>query len=223
MLFPLAIIFSLGPFFGPYITLRISQQVTIFLSTSHGELICPQLAWDHRCDSFLVEVNLDALPYNAPVDAEPRATFFFWQNGVRTKLYDYNLINSQEDANVWDLQFGTIEPGAIVPAQWFPSIQDMSIDVSNGTFSASCVTGPDMPMNATTPCIYGSFSTSVITTNDTRANNVTHLKAEDEIWYSLNNEDAPDYILRDVEPDLTLGNIALRTAVTEPGHPGTCT
>jgi hypothetical protein len=63
-------------------------------------LNAPQQVWDTRCNNYTAEVILYGRPYNAPPGAVASASFYFWQNGVRTALYDYNITTSETDANL---------------------------------------------------------------------------------------------------------------------------
>jgi len=203
VVFPIAAVICLGPFFSPYIGVKIAQRN----------------AWNHRCDPYPVEVILEGRSYSSPANVMPRASFYFWQNGLRTKYYEYTL--DQED-NVWHFRFSQIEPGITVPTQVFPSVQDISYQLANQTLSGSCAT--DLPPNALTPCMEGSFEEEgylSFTINNTLIHTVTDLRAVDKFWVPSNPvDDAPGFILKEVEADNSLGQIMLRTAVTKPGQCG---
>ena len=153
------------------------------------------------------------LPYNAPMGAVLGASFAFWQNGVRTPLLQYNMTPSTN--GVWDLQLGEAQPGVT-----YPLVQNISFDLASSTFAASCLTSPDTPVNASTPCANGSYNIDTyldITTNNTLTNNVTELRGVDSVWHYTDGEDAPNYILCDGEPNKSLSNTAMLTAVVKPG------
>jgi hypothetical protein len=183
----------------------------------YNESLDLKFAWNHKCDSFEAEIIIDGRPYNAPVDEPNRATFNFWENGVRIALYEYNMMNSQNDSNIWDFRFVQVESGVTVPSDLYPLVQDMSFEFANGTFTANCVASAG---NATTmPCINGSFNhygTLSLTTTDTRTNITSRLQTV-STWKNA-GDSAPNYILKDVQNGDSLGDTALQTAVAEPGH-----
>jgi hypothetical protein len=177
----------------------------------------PQDEWIHRCDSFPVEVILNGRSYYSPQGEMPVASFYFWQNGVRVKYYEYGLTQNGDDMDTLHLALTRVEPG--VPAGLYPLVSDITYQLVNQTMSASCGSNPDTLANATTLCMDGSFNDDQFlsfTTNDTRTNTITTLRAVDKQWKFA--FDAPSFELKEVQHDNSLGNIALQTAVTERGH-----
>jgi hypothetical protein len=127
------------------------------------------------------------------------------------------MTNNQSDSDAWDLRFGQVEPGVTVPGPLYPLVQDVSFDFANGSFSASCVSS--QTNTTTTPCIDGSFNlygSLSFATTDLQTNTTSRMRSVDP--FIITNDDAPNYLLRDVEVDDSLGGIALQTAVTEPGN-----
>jgi hypothetical protein len=203
IIWPLAVFMCLGPFFSPWLGLRIAERQ----------------AWIHRCDSFAVEVVLGGVSNYSPTSEPAIASFYFWQNKQRVKFFDFNLTQSQDEAAVWDFVLGHVETGINIPPQAYPLVQTVSYNflAGGGTLSAMCAASPDSPANETTPCMVGSFSDGDVlsfTTNDTRTGTVTVLQAVDKSWFFP--EDAPNFILKEIQPNN--GQDAVRTAVTEPGH-----
>jgi hypothetical protein len=82
---------------------------------------------------------------------------------------------------------------------------------------ASCGSNPDTLTNATTPRVEGSFNGDQFpsfTAGDTPTSTVATLRAVGRQWKFTFG--APG--LGEVQHDNSLGNVALRTAVTERGH-----
>jgi hypothetical protein len=163
-------------------------------------------------------VVLDGRSYYSPGYQVPIASFYFWQNGIRTKFYEYKIF--QDDSmDIWHFGLRRVIPQVTVPLEVYPLAWRLSYDFVNNTLSANCATDPNSPTNATTPCMQGSFNPGSFfsfSINDTRTNTVSNLRAVDKDWAFSN--DAPSFILRDVQPDDTLGDIAVRTAVTQKGN-----
>jgi hypothetical protein len=197
IILPVAIIVILGPFFSPFIGLKIAQRE----------------AWIHRCDPFAVEVILAGRAYSSPNSTLPVASFYFWVNGTRSLFYEYSLSQSDNDANTWYFALTQVTPGVNIPAPVYPLISNVSYQFDTNELSAVCTASPDAPVNETTSCMQGSFDTSYLsfTTNDTRTGVVTTLRAVDAQWEF--SEDAPSFLLKNSQ-----GQTAVRTAVTEPEH-----
>jgi hypothetical protein len=197
IILPIAIIVSLGPFFSPYIGIKIAQRE----------------AWLHRCDPFAVEVILAGRAYSSPISTLPVASFYFWANGTRSQYYEYSLSQSDNDTNTWYFALTQVTPGVNIPAPVYPLISNVSYQFDTDELSAVCTAGPDAPANDTTSCMQGSFDTSYLsfTTNDTRTGVVITLRAIDTQWEF--SEDAPSFLLKNSQ-----GQTAVRTAVTEPEH-----
>jgi hypothetical protein len=203
IILPFAIFMCLGPFFSPWLGLKIAQR----------------LAWIHRCDDYAVEVVLGGVANYSPTSEPAIASFYFWQNKQRVKFFDFNLTQSQDDATVWDFALGQVETGANIPPQAYPLIQTVTYNFTaeNGALSAMCTASPDTPTAEATPCMVGSFdagSSLSFTTNDTRTDTVTVLQAATLPWFFP--ADAPNFILKEIQPNS--GQVAVRTAVTKPGQ-----
>ncbi|KAF7338824.1 hypothetical protein MSAN_02205100 [Mycena sanguinolenta] len=194
ILVPVAVILGLGPFFAPVV----------------GERIAQQQAWVHRCDSFNGEVVLNGLFFNSPANEAPIASFYFRQpNGTLQKQYDYNLTNDAVNPSIW---YFSLLSGSGSAAQ----IQNVTYDLNNFTFVATC------PGNAT-QCTKGTFQDagylSFLILDEASNATIANLKTVDRDWdYGHHSDDAPSYILKEVDADGSLGNVVVRTAVTEPGH-----
>ncbi|KAJ6559766.1 hypothetical protein B0H19DRAFT_1260463 [Mycena capillaripes] len=150
-----------------------------------------------------VEVVLSGLSYNAPDDQAPIATFQFRQpNGTLSEGYTYNLTNDGP-TSIW--QFA---PSA---AQ---SLVKVTYDISNFTLQATC-------QGNTSQCMQGFFQESgflSFSLTDSFNSTVTNLRAVDKDWVYGHSDDAPSFLLKEVQPDGSLGKVVVRTAVTQPGH-----
>ncbi|KAF8217607.1 hypothetical protein K438DRAFT_4637 [Mycena galopus ATCC 62051] len=191
LVLPVAIIMGLGPFFAPVI----------------GEKLAQQQAWLHRCDSFAAEVVLNGVFYNSPDNEPAVATFYFRQsNGTLERQYDYNLTKDINDSDIWHFVLSGSQPPTQIPS--------ITYYFNNFTFVATC------PGN-TTQCNQGSYEGSgflsfsiAYSSNST----IVNLRAVDKDWDYGHSDDAPSYLLKQVQADGSLGDIVVRTAVTQPGH-----
>ncbi|KAJ7253181.1 hypothetical protein C8J57DRAFT_1077031 [Mycena rebaudengoi] len=185
VLFPVAVIMCLGPFFAPTIGINLSREN----------------AWLHRCDSYMVEVVLGGLAFSSPQDATPIAAFYFRQpDGRLEKQQEYHLINDRDD--IWHLT-----PAGQTPS----SLPTVTYYLGNSTLSATCTTP-----NATI-CTVGSFQESGFLTFsivDAFNKSTVTLRAVDKEWVYGKADDAPSYILREVQDKGDLGAVVVRTAVT---------
>ncbi|KAJ7245407.1 hypothetical protein B0H12DRAFT_787038 [Mycena haematopus] len=189
ILLPISVIMGLGPFFAPVI----------------GEKLAQQQAWLHRCDSFMTEVVLNGLFFNSPDDDAPMASFYFRQpNGTLQKQYDYNLTNDDVNPSIWHF--------ALLPSSGaYAQIQSVTYNFDNFTFVATC-------SGNTYQCSQGSFQDTGLLSffiTDISNSTVENLRADN---YGHHSDDAPSYILKQVEADGSLGSVVVRTAVTQPGH-----
>ena len=162
---------------------------------------------------------MEGLSYGSPGNELALASFYFGPSANRTKYYEYTMTLDPGDSNVWNFGFSQFVPGVTIPSDVYPLVQNISYQMANQTFSATCTTGPEA--NGTTSCMQGSFDEGgylSLNINNTLANVVTNLRAVDKNWMFVPADDAPSYILAEVEPDGSLGQSQLRTAVTFPGH-----
>jgi hypothetical protein len=164
-------------------------------------LMAVQNAWLHRCDSYMVEVVLGGLAFSSPQDATPIAAFYFRQpDGRLEKQQEYHLINDRDD--IWHLT-----PAGQTPS----SLPTVTYYLGNSTLSATCTTP-----NATI-CTVGSFQESGFLTFsivDAFNKSTVTLRAVDKEWVYGKADDAPSYILREVQDKGDLGAVVVRTAVT---------
>ncbi|KAJ7168942.1 hypothetical protein C8R46DRAFT_242861 [Mycena filopes] len=192
LLIPLAVFMGLAPFFAPVVGVKEAQRQ----------------AYLHRCDPFAVEVVLEGLPYNAATDRNPVATFSFRENGVLQERYQYNLTSDAKNNLLWHFVLSSQSPESVAP------VQQVTYDFGNSTISATC------PGNLT-ECTQGSFEESGYLTfslTDSRNSNTTSLRAVDNDWDYGKSDDAPSYILKEVQSGGELGGVMVRTAVTNPHH-----
>jgi hypothetical protein len=196
---PIAIVMCLGPFFSGFVA---------------ESVIRPRI-YKHGCDSYPVEVVLSGRAYGAARQIVPMATFYYWQNGARTQYYQYSISQEDDDPDVWHFNLRTVTPNITIPTEAYPLVWQMSYNFLNNTITGNCATGPDTPKNGTVPCMNGSFDPVnffAFSIDDTRTNTVTKLRAIDKT-YTLKSEH-PAYILRQVQPDNSLGSIFQKTTVT---------
>ena len=145
----------------------------------------------------------------------PVASFYFWQNNVRTEFFQYEISQGQ-DGDIWNFDLRQIISGVNVPEDVYPLAWSMSYDFVNNTVTANCASSPTTPTNATTPCMTGSFtqgSLLSLSIDDTRTNTTTNLRAVNTPWSFY--DASPSYILREVNSDGSLGDIAVMTLVTK--------
>ncbi|KAJ7189997.1 hypothetical protein GGX14DRAFT_607415 [Mycena pura] len=192
ILLPISVVMGLGPFFAPVAGVRIAQQQ----------------AWLHRCDSFMVEVVLDGLSFNAPAGQKAVASFSFRQpDGSLELRYQYNLTNDNASISHLTLWSG---PDVASASQ----VQDITYDFDNFTLLATCA-------GNLTQCSSGSFQESgylsFSLTNSSDSSTV-NLRAVDKVWDYGKSDDAPSFLLKEVQSDDTLGDLIVRTAVTNAGH-----
>jgi len=203
LIIALATIICLGPFFAPLIGIKITQVD----------------AWNHRCDRFSVEVILDGRPY---YDSNPSvASFYFGQPGQRTEYYKYGMTQDENDTDIWHLRLTDVTIPPDLDPVHHPLAQDLSYRFANHSVAATCTTNTSS--SVTIPCMEGSFNDGGkalnLTINDIRTGVVTKLRAVDKgTWAPVPADDAPSVLLREVQPDDSLGSIdMLRTAVTMKG------
>ncbi len=219
----LAVIMCLGPFFAPLIGLKIAQGVSGYAICSTNTLITPQTAWDRRCAEFSVEVILDGRPYYDSIKENPSvASFYFGQPGHREKYYQYGM-TQDNDTTIWHLRLSNVTIPPDLDPVYHPLVQDLSYRFANHSVAATCTTNTSSSA-VTIPCMEGSFndggSALNLTINDMRTGIVTKLRALDKgVWAPVPADDAPSVLLREVQPDDSLGSIdVLRTAVTMKGN-----
>ncbi|KAJ7915898.1 hypothetical protein B0H13DRAFT_1609981 [Mycena leptocephala] len=189
---PVAVILGLGPFFSPFVGVKIGQKQ----------------AWLHRCDTYPVEIVLSGLSFNAPTTAIPTATFSVRQNGILQNQYQYGLTNDAVNASIW--RFGPS------PEQPPTDGQIITYNLDNSSLVATCA-------GNTNQCTQGFFASedngflSFDLTNSVNSTNVK-LRTVDPGWAYPENDDAPSFMLKEVQPDGNLGEVVVRTVVTQPGH-----
>jgi hypothetical protein len=196
-----AIIMCLGPFFAPFVGLKIAQS----------------RAWGGRCDSrFSVEVILDGRPYYDSIKGNPSVASFYFgpQAGRRTIGYYYEMTQDDNDTTIWHLRLSNVTTD--LNPVYHPMAQDLSYRFANHSVVATCTN------TSSSACMEGSFNYAGalnLTINDLRTGIVTKLRALDKgDWAPVPADDAPSVLLREVQPDNSLGSIeVLRTAVTMPG------
>lgn len=216
----LAVIMCLGPFFAPFIGLKITQRVSGYAIYCANTLINPQTKWDRGCDSgFPVEVILDGRSYYDSVKENPLVASFYFgtQPGRRTQYYTYGMTQDDNDTTIWHLRLSNVNIPPDLDPVYHPMAQDLSYRFANHSVSATCTT------NTSVPCMEGSFSDGgnalSLAIKDLGTGIVTKLRALDKgVWAPVPADDAPSVILREVQPDDSLGSIdVLRTAVTMQG------
>jgi hypothetical protein len=201
----------------------------VFIRISSANLTCScspfinqQHAWVHGCDHYPVEVVLEGQRYNAPRTQPSLASFYFWENGTRTKFFEYGITYGAS-VDEWGFDLRRIV-GRKIPASVYPLVQEVSYDFVGNTISGSCVangagTVDSMDSEVTTPCLEGTVDLGNVLSyslTDTRVNTTYNLRAGSKEWYF--RDDAPSVRLHRVHADdETLGQTVLTTLVTKPG------
>ncbi|KAJ7459282.1 hypothetical protein FB451DRAFT_571535 [Mycena latifolia] len=189
VLVPVSVILVSGPFFAPVVGVKLAQEQ----------------AWIHRCDPFPVEIILTGLSFNAPGTATPIATFSLRENGIVGSTYVYTL---GVNGSIW--HFGP-SPGQSPVTSQLPTV---TYNIDNSSLMATC-------SGNTSQCTQGTFQESgVLSFALTNSFSSTHVnsRAVDRDWVYGKSDDAPSFILKEVNPDGSLGDVVVRTAVTQPGH-----
>ena len=208
ILVPIAVVLSLGPFFGPATALKPAQR----------------FAWKHKCDNQFAEIILGGPLYGDPSDATLRASFYLSQNNSRHIAYEYEM-KLKTDANVQYMQIGRVQSWVVASPELYPPVHNISFALGNSTFSAYCDLTPGGPIDATRPCLEGSYQTDgflTVTTHNHSTDLTSQLRAVDPIWSYPNDDDAPNFLVKEVQRDGGLGDMVVRTAVTNPRE-GFCT
>ncbi|KAJ6559802.1 hypothetical protein B0H19DRAFT_1069532 [Mycena capillaripes] len=141
-------------------------------------------------------------PFFAPFVGVKLAQEHAWLHRCDTFAVKYNLTNDWA-TSIW--QF------ALSAAQ---SLVEVTYNISNFTLQATC------PSN-TSQCTQGSFQESgflSFSLTDSFNSAVKNLRAVDKDWVYGHSDDAPSFLLKEVLPDGSLGNVVVRTAMTQPGH-----
>jgi hypothetical protein len=167
-----------------------------------------QHAWLHRCDPYPFEVVLSGLTFNSPDTEAPVATFYFRQKGILTKQSEY-ILTAEDDLDQSTWHFAPSSPSGPVGQG-----QSVTYHLENSTLVATCA-------GNTSLCTSGSFKEteflSFALTNSADQATV-NLRVVDKNWFSGKSENAPSFLLKEVQPDGSFGEIVVRTAVTQPGH-----
>jgi hypothetical protein len=165
-----------------------------------------------------VEVVLEGEWKHSPKTQPSVASFYFWQDGMRTKFFEY-AISRGETVDKWGFNLRRIVESDI-PEHFYPLLQQVSYDFFNNTVSGNCVTRGS---TTATPCLTGTFDLGEILSfslTDTRVlgvSTVSNFRAVDPYWVTTDR--APSVMLRRVDlSNGRFGDIALMTAVTKPGH-----
>ncbi|KAF7354002.1 Cyclic AMP receptor 1 [Mycena venus] len=192
LLIAVAVMMGLGPFFSPFVGIKLARAQ----------------AYLHRCDSYAVEIVLEGLPFNAPSDASPLAVFSFRELGTLEVRYEFSLTQDDENPSIWHF---SLPPSANTVDQ----IHTVTYNFTDSSISATC------PGNSSTQCTHGSFKeTDFLSFSLTDSTNSTtvDLRAVDKGWDYPKSDDAPSYMLKKVQSDGSLGQVVVRTAVTDPHH-----
>jgi len=188
IILPIAAIMCLGPFFAPFVGVKIAQRE----------------AWDHRCGPNDIEVVLEGPRYDLPTQS-PVASF--WGPGDnRTKFYSYSMA-LDADKTLHFRQDSLPVDAANRPFSL--SVTDISY-FDNHTFAARC---------GDVGCYVGSVNDTGrlgldVTDTHTWSQTVTRFRAIDDQWAPTPADDAPNFLLKQVKPDGSLGDPVLHTVVT---------
>jgi hypothetical protein len=164
-----------------------------------------------------VEVELEGQWFNAPRTQLSLASFYFWQDGIRTKFFEYGISHG-DMLDQWNFDLRRIT-GSEIPPNVYPLVQRVSYDFLTNTITGNCVVGEGGSAMEPTHCLNGTFDPGKLLSfslNDTRTNTVYDLEAANKEWFY--GDDAPNVKLQRVLPDGTLGRAAITTAVTKVHH-----
>jgi hypothetical protein len=174
-----------------------------------------QYMWNHQCDSYPIEVILAGRSYKqvSNTDPPPVASFYFWQNSTRVKLYDYNIPYGGVDS-AFRVQLGNIAQN--VPQDLYPLVHDVSY--VNSSLQGRCLPSPGASVNDTTPCLEGSFQFNYfsLSINDTRTNTVTNFRTPYENWTVFSG--MPAFVLKQASGNNTIGDPVVQTTATKRGN-----
>jgi hypothetical protein len=157
VMFPVAVGVCLGPFVAPFVAMPLAVRVCSVMSFVSGlaqQLI--QQAYVHRCDSYPVQVVFDSPTYNSPNNTPSLASFYYYQNNIRTKYFQYNLIRGNTNESFY-FDFLGVVPGVLIPAENYPLVWRTHYQLTNNTLSGSCASNSSTPSNETIPCLIGTF------------------------------------------------------------------
>lgn len=167
-----------------------------------------------------MEVVLEGQWHNAPKSQPSVASFYFWQGDTRTKYFEY-VLSYGATADDWGFELRKIVDSEI-PESVYPLVQQVSYNLVSNTISGTCMAKGSTPVAMEAPaCLEGTFDLGDILSfslNDTRANMIYNLRAANKEWYF--RDDAPSVKLQQLHTmdNGGLGNTALKTVVTKPGH-----
>ncbi|KDQ60510.1 hypothetical protein JAAARDRAFT_712541 [Jaapia argillacea MUCL 33604] len=148
-------------------------------------------AWDHGCNSFPVQIVLQA----AGCFGTNLAVAHYFIDG--SPMYTYQLDRS----NFLNFSLQTIDSSSLATnfsSPEYPSIHSIAYDFVNKTIAGNC-TSPTIAPNSTIPCLSGTFypSNNHLSFNmtDSRENSSSYLRGTDKEWFF--NEDPPRLVLED--------------------------
>jgi len=132
------------------------------------------------------------------------------------------MTQDDNDTTIWHLRLSNVSIPPDLDPVYHPLAQDLSYRFANHSVVATCTTNTSSSA-VTIPCMEGSFNDGEnalnLTINDLRTGIVTKLRALDKgVWAPIAADDAPSVLLKEVQPDDSLGSEVLRTAVTMPGN-----
>lgn len=186
VLLPVAIILIVGPFVVPLVSMPLAQQ----------------WAWDHRCDTWPVEVVLIGRPQE---NVHSSAVFSF----ERQKAYTFDLYDGR--SFVYRSQVADEQNSAFPP----PELQNITYDLSTARVAGSCSFAGEqrdcLSANMTLDLDSASYLEFEIAANLGAGPQRYALRSVDHDWQYSN--DAPSMILRDPRT----GESVLRTVVTKRG------
>lgn len=172
------------------------------------------------------------LDANAPTDpAFMLTSAYFYAAGGRNPLFAFELEPDANDNTIFNFQIRkwyTHQPD--IPLLMYPTLQVVSYDFSNETFTANCTlpTSPTDPSGTSQECATGLFDvgdwvpfniTSNIPLNTTFAGAPvpsvsSMMRTYDKHWWY--SDAAPSMILEQIDDDNNLVRTVLRTATTKP-------
>jgi hypothetical protein len=222
----------LGPFFtqiyrGPSNSGVLSFIfILVQLLTLGALIVCPGIilaveldvaktqAWNRSCDTNITAI-IDARATGQSSSTPSLVKFSTTTSGVQ--LFTYSLDSSQKNMLFFSL-YSIDAPPSIFPSTMYPSLQNISYDLTNNIILGNCTTSGGQAEYDITPCLQAtfrpgvalSFNISSFTPGQTPVN--TSLRVEDEALYN-----PPRLILQTVEPpNNSLGAIVLQAITDSP-------
>lgn len=216
VMIPFAIFLVLGPFVSGLVATPIVKKVLItafFLTRLTFYLL--QQTLKHACDAYPIEVVLKGHSFYDQRYIPSIASFYFRQNNILTKYYEYKLERYNDTWFSFNLR--RTEPGVSIPTGNYPLVWRIQYNAT--TMSADCATSPDTPLNGTQPCMKGTYDAKdflLLQVTDLRTSATKSFRTLENGWKKKTDE--PRFILQDLKTDNSLsGETVMKTTLAPVG------